>query len=191
MYMSYFFILGITVFTFYILAQTLDNWEENVPNCLSCPMYYLTRAFLSFTTTFMIGMVTIGFIGWWKCKEDILKFLMIVGSIWFVTSFFIPIKINDMGNVKNNLWKLKIRKNRLKIEETSFFGTEEEASVRLYEEIEKVYHLYLADRKIKMQGTTSPRLIQVLKDEEDGQILCFRGALKSPKVLYEFEIIKE
>ena len=72
-----------------------------------------------------------------------------------------------------------------------FIGNEKEASARLYEEIEKIYHLYLADRKIKMQGTTSPRLIQVLKDEEDGQIFCFRGALKSPKILYEFEMIKE
>ena len=68
--LSYFFILGITVFTFYILAQALDNWEENVSNCLSCPMYYLTRAFLSFTTIFMVGMVIIGFVGWWKCKEQ-------------------------------------------------------------------------------------------------------------------------
>ena len=185
--MLYFFILGISIFTCFLLTKAVENWEENVPNCLSCPTYYLTRSFCISTTMFTLLMGVFGWMIWWKDKEGFLKFSIIVSLIWFVAGLFMPLTFTDL--VDGDCWKLTIRKNDHKAEEMFFIGNEKEASVRLYEEIEKTCLLYRNNYEIELCGTTSPRFMKIIKNED--KIVGFEGILEGNAEYFQFKIEKE
>lgn len=179
MYMSYFFTLIASIFASIILFNAFDNWEQNVPDCLSYFTYYLIRALMCFALLFTVGLLLIGWTIWWKEKEGFLKVLIVFSAINAVGTFLLPVKMSYMFVCSN--WQLIIKHNS-EIEKIDFIGTNEEALARLYEETEKVNKTYE-----HVKGTTSLESIETLYHSQDKKwLLGYRGELDTPTEHFTF-----
>lgn len=172
---------AILLISFPFLAIAIELWEKKVPNCLSCFMYYVTKYFC-FLDTILIWFVA--FNGQIFLEENIkgLKILISVCALLSLCAFSAKERLNG-----DNLWKLTIKHN-LEAEELQFLGTSKEASFRLYEEIEKIRLLYKKDYGIELCGTTVPRLMEIIKDED--KIIGFKGVLEGANECFQFMIEK-
>lgn len=172
---------AILLISFPFLAIAIELWEKKVPNCLSCFMYYVTKYFC-FLDTILIWFVA--FNGQIFLEENIkgLKILISVCALLSLCAFSAKERLNG-----DNLWKLTIKHN-LETEELQFLGTSKEASFRLYEEIEKVCLLYKKTYGVKLCGTTVPRLMEIIKDED--KIIGFKGVLEGANECFQFMIEK-
>lgn len=173
---------AILFISFPFLAIAIELWEKKIPNCLSCFMYYVTKYFLFLDTLLLVLVFLCG--GTFFLEENIksLKILIGIDALLSLCAFSANERLNG-----DNLWKLTIKHN-LEAEELQFLGTSKEASFRLYEEIEKIRLLYKKDYGIELCGTTVPRLMEIIKDED--KIIGFKGVLEGANECFQFIIEK-
>ena len=172
-------VLPVLLISFLFLSIAIELWEKKVPNCLSCFMYYATKYFL-FLNTILLCLFFFCWQFFLEKNEDALKIAIGVCALLSLCAFSAKERLNG-----DNLWKLTIKHN-LETEELQFLGTSKEASFRLYEEIEKICLLYKRDYGIELCGTTVPRLMEIVKEED--RVVGFKGILEGANENFQFNI---